>query len=568
MITCKQCGTQMLDSVEVCPGCGAAVSPHAVETDASQTTELDAPGAAEISDATSATSAGQDAASTPVAASETMDEDEDDAGAKDTTRAAAASDAATGASLKNPPAPYKPGSSMTKVFIIAGFAIIAVIGLIVWQVRAKRTSTPNFSAEDMTTFAESLPPQVRAQLATSEDERKDFSKELLKVLAVGQEAREKGVADRPEVKRTLQVMRAFILAQMYAMKQRDAGKPLDQSFPQQDIDAYLKEPGKDQELDQLMQDLQKAELLPPTAPKDEFKKELARYFVGERKALGAGIDKERKTQMQIQLQESNLLGRIYSKDLAKQFEPSDKEIDEYLSKHPEIVEADEKRKAGEAEARGKAEDVLKRARGGEDFAALAKQYSSDPGSKDKGGDLDWFGRGQMVKPFEDAAFALKDGEISDIVETPFGFHVIKVEGHRTENGASGQPEEQVHARHILIEKGGGAMAGLNPAGQAKPARDQAKDALSQEKQDKYIEEVVKNTKVKVADNYAVKAPEMPAQTGMPLPGAGGDDGSGGAAGAPPPVQAPPDANAPPPSGGSNKPADGAATKPQPRNNKK
>jgi peptidyl-prolyl cis-trans isomerase C len=77
-------------------------------------------------------------------------------------------------------------------------------------------------------------------------------------------------------------------------------------------------------------------------------------------------------------------------------------------------------------ARAKADDLLKQAKSGKDFAELAKQNSQDPGSAVNGGDLGYFQQGQMVGAFERAAFALKPGDISDVVETPFGYHIIKV----------------------------------------------------------------------------------------------------------------------------------------------
>jgi peptidyl-prolyl cis-trans isomerase D len=83
--------------------------------------------------------------------------------------------------------------------------------------------------------------------------------------------------------------------------------------------------------------------------------------------------------------------------------------------------------AKKAEARKKAEGLLARAKGGADFAELARKQSDDPGSATKGGDLGLFSRGQMVPPFEAAAFALEPGQLSEVVESPFGFHVIKVE---------------------------------------------------------------------------------------------------------------------------------------------
>jgi len=82
-----------------------------------------------------------------------------------------------------------------------------------------------------------------------------------------------------------------------------------------------------------------------------------------------------------------------------------------------------------AQARKLAESVLAKVRSKPaDFDRLVKEYSKDPGSAQKGGDLGWFGRGMMVKPFEDAVFSMKDGETSGLVESDFGFHIIRVTG--------------------------------------------------------------------------------------------------------------------------------------------
>lgn len=90
------------------------------------------------------------------------------------------------------------------------------------------------------------------------------------------------------------------------------------------------------------------------------------------------------------------------------------------------VEPGAEQDGGEA-ARKKALEVLADARAGKDFAELAKKYSDDPGSKTNGGDLGFFARDKMVKPFSDAAFAMKIGQVSDPVKTTFGWHIIKVE---------------------------------------------------------------------------------------------------------------------------------------------
>jgi peptidyl-prolyl cis-trans isomerase SurA len=94
-----------------------------------------------------------------------------------------------------------------------------------------------------------------------------------------------------------------------------------------------------------------------------------------------------------------------------------------------------------ASARAKLEEALKELRAGADFESLAKKYSDDTASRELGGDLGWFRAGRMVREFDQTVFAMRPGEISPIVETSFGFHLIKLEKVR---GAERQ------ARHILV----------------------------------------------------------------------------------------------------------------------
>jgi peptidyl-prolyl cis-trans isomerase C len=99
------------------------------------------------------------------------------------------------------------------------------------------------------------------------------------------------------------------------------------------------------------------------------------------------------------------------------------------AKHILIKVSPKADKSEKAAARKKIEEIQAKLKKGEDFGALAKEFSEGPSSA-KGGDLGWFERGRMVKPFEEAAFALKPGEVSNVVETPFGYHLIEVTDKR------------------------------------------------------------------------------------------------------------------------------------------
>jgi hypothetical protein len=107
-------------------------------------------------------------------------------------------------------------NSKTKAWIAAGVGIIFAVGLIVWQVRASHGAPINLTADDMTQIASDQAPQARARLATDDAARRDFAKNVRELLSVAEEARAKGIAYRPEIRRQMELVRAIVIAQSFA----------------------------------------------------------------------------------------------------------------------------------------------------------------------------------------------------------------------------------------------------------------------------------------------------------------------------------------------------------------
>ncbi|NIA09170.1 MAG: peptidylprolyl isomerase [Nitrospiraceae bacterium] len=180
------------------------------------------------------------------------------------------------------------------------------------------------------------------------------------------------------------------------------------------------------------------------------------------------------------------------------------EIENYYNKHkgefsiPEAVKARHilikvptgATKATWEKAKIKAEGIRKRIEKGESFAKLAKEYSDDPGSKNKGGELGFFSKGRMVPGFESAAFSLKPGELSTPIKTSFGYHIIQVEKKR--------------------------KASIRPFSDVRP---QIKRMLYRKKQEKIQDVFINKLKAKypVKVNKALLFKGMPQHGSMPFP---------------------------------------------------
>jgi len=154
--------------------------------------------------------------------------------------------------------------------------------------------------------------------------------------------------------------------------------------------------------------------------------------------------------------ENSLLDKIIQEKVANTIEIPDADVDAFITQrqaqNAQIEEANKKRLEVQAAARAKLEDLKKQLDAGADFAELAMAHSGCPTSKD-GGTLGTFSRGQMVKPFEDAAFSQEVGKVGDIVETPFGYHLILVTAKNPAVEATADTPatpETVAASHILM----------------------------------------------------------------------------------------------------------------------
>ena len=216
----------------------------------------------------------------------------------------------------------------------------------------------------------------------------------------------------------------------------------------------------------LYQESQKAGIKVPDQKVEDQMAGIKKRFPNEeefKKALASmGLTEE---EVRAQIQRGLSIRELIDQKVANKIVVTDEETKAYYDGNPKLFKQPEQVKAShilikveptaddaaKAAARKNFQDIRKKLTGGGDFAELAKEYSEGP-SAPKGGDLGYFRRGQMVKPFEEAAFSMKINEVSGLVETRFGYHLIKVYDKKPEQTLAYADVKDKIAQRLKQEK--------------------------------------------------------------------------------------------------------------------
>ncbi|MFN0123520.1 MAG: peptidylprolyl isomerase [Blastocatellia bacterium] len=397
--------------------------------------------------------------------------------------------------------------------IIRNTAILTMIAALfaIQGCRGKEYSAIN--ADDLSKLVDGLPENARKNFIDQPAQRKNMIDSIKKMYALASAAQAEGLDGKEEFKRRLALQTDLMLAGEEQKLNPQSEVTKDEK------DKYLAAHAKDFDEDFKLTRPKGVKDMPEPSKEeiDGTKDQWAEMKIRAERARKVGADKGDKMALQMKLQRANMLANEYSQSLQEKLKPSPDEIKKYIEEHPE-ADAEKLKKT--------AEDVLARAKKGEDFAKLAAEFSQD-GSSQQGGDLGWFTKERMVAEFSKAAFALKPGEVSDLVKSQFGYHIIKLEERRMKKpdpkapkppapapGAApaptpAGPEEEVRARHILFRT---------------DDADRVEATIAQKKVQRAMEDTTLKYKVSAPDDFLVKGVAPGAgdpQLQLPKRGGGG-----------------------------------------------
>jgi parvulin-like peptidyl-prolyl isomerase len=433
-------------------------------------------------------------------------------------------------------------SNLTKGLILL-LAILGIgAGLVVWKNKVGGHASASFSSisreevEMLLADVARSNPMVLKRFAEDPEMKKQQLENLKQLLAFASQAKREGLADEPNNRQELRNIAHEVVAVNYDREtHKDAGPMPPFGFiKEEQIQAFwgqgeqapqgawssLKNKigmgPQDNELEfQKFLDT-KVALLKSSNPQmkdreisEEEKTQAKEIFAKieiynkeyEDKVAAGELPKEfqDKVNLQVKLQQAQYLARLYSEKMTEKVKVSDEDVAKYIAEHPEYDTSPKK---------AKADEILARAKNGEDFAALANEFSEDPGNMDpasnekKGGLYADTPKGRMVPAFEAAALALEPGQVApDLVETDYGYHILKLEKKGETKDPSGQPTETYDVRHILISTG--FKDPKNPMGREMPVKAFVRSKLEEEREKQVIDELVAANHIEVPEDFTV-----------------------------------------------------------------
>jgi parvulin-like peptidyl-prolyl isomerase len=399
-------------------------------------------------------------------------------------------------------------------------------GLVFWKQKVGGNHGGDFSGlnkEEMTLLFKDANPMAIKRLADDPEMKKKQIENLQQLFAIASEADKDPSVNDKTTREALQLIDKIIWAQSYDREiNKDKGPMPPFGFiTEEQIKAFYGE-GEEQsggffgnatarkheaefdrfvkiQIDFAKKNKAAAEDAEPNEEelkemRSTFAKIMIYYDEAKSKAASGELSEEfvKKTDLQAKLQKAQFLNGLYKDVLAKKVEVTDADVDKYIAERPEMNVSAEKKK--------KAEEILQRVKNGEDFAALAKEFSEDPGSKDKGGLYEGIVAKQFVPEFEVAALALNPGEITqNLVETNYGYHIIKLEKKGETKDQQGQVTPSYDARHILISTM--YKDPENPMAREMPVKDFARQKLESEKEKLVLDEIIARNQVVIAEDF-------------------------------------------------------------------
>lgn len=469
-------------------------------------------------------------------------------------------------------------SNLTKALILIGVILLIGVGLVAWKKKVGGHAGESYNSiskaevESLLNDIAKNNPMLIKRWAEDPETVKTQMNNLKQILAFASQAQREGLAADPNNRQELENIKAEVIAVNYDREMnKDKGPMPPFGFiSEEQITAYWGEqaPAGSQggTLDSIMDKLglggpkesrsheqefedslnARIELMKARSPemkdreiseeekaqaKDQFAKVRIYRNEFEQKAASGELDKAfvDKTYLQVKLQQAQFLGGLYGESIAERSKATDAEIDEYIAAHPEL---------DPSAKRAKAQAILDRAKAGEDFAALADENTEDPGNKGvdgtpQGGLYKDVAKGRMVPQFETAALALEAGQVSpELVETNYGFHIIKLERKLESVEKDGKTTETYDVRHILISTG--VKDPAKPNSREMPVRDYVRTKLEEEKDKKLVEELVAANNVSIPEDFQIpqvtdaQIDEFKQKQQMQMPGAppGGPGGPG------------------------------------------